>query len=738
MGEGVPAHTAGRSLDADAARAALVEVGATRDLDATLARSAEILLQRFGADVALVYAARPGRRLWGAPSAGPLSVDALFSAPDTFTDASFVERLKSRRFDVQHDLTSHVDLSPGQEAIYAAGIRSTMWAALEGTVGGSPMGFLFIGSRSLSTFDEGDIHELQTLAAAIGWFVRPAVLLEERQLERGLLEEETRLLAAMAEAGTESELLNAFTAGIKRALSADGALVVIQPPGGGLPNFFGSPAEDFTVDQWKSARNAIVTGDHRSLLERAKETGGFSVPDLNVRADTAIEVWLRDSLQIRSITAAARSQKWGGLGLGVAALRKTPGPWTAAQTAFVARLARVLEISVERLRRGALAIERSLELERQADLLSVGAEMVESLSSAEDLSSACNLISARLREFFDADHVAFGLIDLETRNRNVLGFSSAVMERPEFSSRLSDSDTEVYAALTADGTGDCLPDLVAEASLNTAAGRILSLGIRSLMRTPFRLSDGSHGIVTLGSCTPNKYCENDSDGLLELCRSVAVAIDRVGLLARSSATSALLDAKTRILGASAAPRGLEEAGTVFAQECQRLFGAAVAAAGVFANSGVSVIGVAGAEPNDPILTAWLLGAGDSPPETLSPSGATGLLRAPLLDSAGTARGAVIANLTDHFGWGQDDQQRFGELATALALVLERAQLTEAAADKSAKVQALTQLLSTLSLSSPPEEVATLIAAPGPAIPRCGWRHGVRIRPRHRTTVANRL
>ncbi len=366
---------------------------------------------------------------------------------------------------------------------------------------------------------------------------------------------------------------------------------------------------------------------------------------------------------------------------------------------------------MERLRRGVIAIEHTIELERQTDLMAVGAEMVESLSAAEDMSSACGLISSRLRQFFEADHVAFGLIDLETGARNVLGFSSSVMERAEFSSQLSDLDSDIYARLVASGTGDCLPDLVEEDSLNTAAARVLSLGIRSLMRTPFRLSDGTVGIVTIGSCKPNKYSEADSGRSLELCRSVAVAIDRVGLMTRAAATSALLDAKTRVLGASAAAGSAEAAATVFAQECQRLFGATVAAAGIFAGGVVEVIGAAGTESDDVALMSWLAPENAGEEQSSGQLANGNFLRATLMDSAGETLGAaIIANSANQRRWEEADESRFRDLAAALALVIERTRLAEAAAEKSAKVQALTQLLSTLSLSAPPEEVASLIAA----------------------------
>jgi GAF domain-containing protein len=303
------------------------------------------------------------------------------------------------------------------------------------------------------------------------------------------------------------------------------------------------------------------------------------------------------------------------------------------------------------------------------------------------------------------------------------------MERSEFSSKLSDSDVEIYSRLAAEGTADCLASMEELGQLNTAAQRVFSLGIRSLLRTPFRLSDGTLGMVTLGNCTPNRYTHADSERLLELCRPIAVAIDRVGILARMNATSALLDAKTRVLGALVPGATVESAGEVFVSETRRLFGATYAVAAVLTAGEIRVAGVVGTVPggrftlespslqtasaND-TLTARLatdlaFDARGAEESQLAEAGFRSMMRVPIVDSAGAARGVVLAASPTEQIWVERDLETFNELSQSLGLVFERAQLFDEAAEKAAKVQALTQLLSTLSLQSPPEEVASMIA-----------------------------
>ena len=131
MGDGVPGgRQAAGVLDTEAARAALVEVSASRDLEATLARSAEILLQRFGADMAITYVSRSGRRMFWAPATGPLSADSIFPSPQTFRDFAFAERVNAKGSSLVPDLGQIEARDKSREAVYARGIRSTMCTQL--------------------------------------------------------------------------------------------------------------------------------------------------------------------------------------------------------------------------------------------------------------------------------------------------------------------------------------------------------------------------------------------------------------------------------------------------------------------------------------------------------------------------------------------------------------------------------------------------------------------------------
>src|SRR4029078_2763531 len=126
------------------------------------------------------------------------------------------------------------------------------------------------------------------------------------------------------------------------------------------------------------------------------------------------------------------------------------------------------------------------------------------------------------------------MIDLERATRTVLGFSSDVMAAGEFSRVLGESDIATYAEAARTGRADCLSDLREERAANAAAQTLLSRGIRSLLRAPFALSDGSVGIVTLGSRQAGRYNQVDAEQLLDLCRPIGIAIDRVRLLGEAS------------------------------------------------------------------------------------------------------------------------------------------------------------------------------------------------------------
>jgi PAS domain S-box-containing protein len=735
MGEGVPGGFGGRALDASKAGAAIAEAAALHDLDTFLQRAAEIVREQLSADFALLRVQRHKRALFWAPQSGPLAADILIPGWKAFQDPRHTARVEALQAHLTPDLRLEEDPSPGQRLLRDNGVRSAAWAALNDERGGT-LGYVLCGSLAANAFDEDAIEELTALARCIALQARPAILLESQDAERTLLAEESRLLTEIAEAETEPDLCALVAEGARRALAGNLAMAMVDAPGEQPPALLSAPPDALTPGLWRKARVALMSGQNTSMNERSRPEGAFVIADLADDAPTPIERFMRDDLGMRALATANRSHQWGGLGLGLAVLRKEAGPWTAAERAFLARIARVFEISVERLRRGEIAVDHNLRLERHADLLATGAELLEMLSSAEDLEESCNLISARLREFFEADHVAFGMLDLSAKSRTVLGASSGVMARPEFSARISDSDVAVYGPVAGSGMADYISDLDESADLNDAAAVLQQRGIRSLMRAPFRLSDGSVGIVTVGSLVPGQFGAPQADMLLDLCRPVGIAIDRVRLLASMARTSAALDAKTHILAALVPGATAESAGTVFVNQTIGLFRATHAVVALFDRDDVRIAGMVSdvvepvsvrevmagkdKEPDanwrrvvsegEPQLVADLSALDRTPAEdALFRGGLRCIMRVPIRDSLGRVRGIVTAGSPEADMWTGGDLETFGELSASLGLVFERADLYERSEQRSAKIRALTRLLSTLSLSSAPEEVARQFA-----------------------------
>src|SRR5690606_8287410 len=114
--------------------------------------------------------------------------------PETYRDPAFIDRLRSEGRGLSDDLGQLTGRRRSQEAIFSRGIRSSMWAALRDEQD-KPLGFAFVGSLAVGAFSEQDLCELEAFSTGLAWFVRPAILLEEQEAERTILEEEANLLA---------------------------------------------------------------------------------------------------------------------------------------------------------------------------------------------------------------------------------------------------------------------------------------------------------------------------------------------------------------------------------------------------------------------------------------------------------------------------------------------------------------------------------------------------------------
>jgi PAS domain S-box-containing protein len=732
MGQPVPAGGAGAGLRSDAreAREALRAAGALGDFDESLQRIADVFARRFGADLALVcvYGHRPF--VVSSPAESAVTAASLFPEAEPDGEVLAVPDDDAATFD--DDLGERPSLSAWQRAGYELGMRSAMHVGLRDERK-QRMGFVAVMSGDRGAFSPALAAELAGLGELASACIRPALLLRQIARERALLAEESRLLSEAAAAESEEALLGAMAAGLRRALDCDLAVLFVQGAGSAEARLLSAPQDALTQEQWLQARAVLFAPGNAPLLEESAD-GCRASSDLALTAPTPVEQFFFEAAGIRSLLSAVRSSRLGGLGLGLAAMRAEPGGWSADERAFLARLSRVVEISVERLRRGDLAMAHLADLERQTELLAVGADLLATLSGAEDLEEACTTISIRLREFFGADHVAFGTIHPAESRREILGFSSGAMRREDLPLELPPEDLAAYTKAIRGGT-EVFADLAAVRSLNPGTAIALQGGIRSLLRAPFQLSDGVTGLVTVGSREPGRYTEADAERLAGLCHPMGIAIDRVRLLARMAESSEVLAAQTRVLSALGPGATIESAGQVFVDEARRLFQAEHASLAIVRGDRVQVIASAaegvmapelqphpGAVPGLGAAYASLMEGGPHvigdlqhhsripEEEDLLAKGLRSIMRVPIHGADGRFRGVVSVASRRAHAWNDADLSAFVDLARSLGLVTERAALFAAAAERSARVQALVQLLGTFSLSAAPEEVARKFAA----------------------------
>ncbi len=729
MGESTPASSPGDGGGPAGSSPWTWRAGAGNagSVEEELARFAEVAAQALGGDCGYVALARRGRRAFWWPLDGERS-PGRWPFDHRQSDTAFERLLAEEGGAVYEDTLAIPRPTPGQRAAAAAGVRSTVRLPLTDERG-EPMGFVLVGSLEPGRFSRESLGKLWEVTQAAMQSLRPRLLLERMDFERAIRAAEAELLAMVASTEDEGALLAGAVEGVRAAVGADAAVVMVEGGPGGDWTFRSAPPGLLTPALWEEARCAALDPGNRAMAERA-DASVWVRESLETAAELLpAERFAREGLGMGSLAAAVRAHRWGeGLQLALAALRREPSAWAGEERAFLGRVARVLEIGVERVRRGELAVAHALSLERQAELLSVGSELLETLWEARDLAPACQAIAERLRRYFDADHVALGTVDLERRVREVLGMSSAVMRAGELPPGLSEEDAAAYRAALA-RQGEPAGDIFASPAPNPGTRIGYDRGLRSGMRVPFALSDGTVGLVTVGSREAGRYTAADEERLIELARPMAVAIDRVRLLGRMAETSELLEAKTRMLLALAPGASMREAGEVFVREVRRLFGASHAVVVTTAPGDTAALcastdhfgdedlqrmaGLLRRQPAGwrqlveagPVLIDDAAGAEDAATRWLAEHGLRSVMRAPIRDGEGVARGIATVAAAAPRRWDASDLAQFAELAATLGTVLERAFLLESAREQARRARAMLEVLSALGSHERLEELA---------------------------------
>ena len=367
-------------------------------------------------------------------------------------------------------------------------------------------------------------------------------------------------------------------------------------------------------------------------------------------------------------------------------------------------------------------------------LLGFSASILADLPAAGSLASTCDDISRRLTTFFNASHVALGLINLSARRCQVLGFNSSVLERDALSTELADADVEAYRQAI-EGRPQCFSDL-GDTELNPGTELARRAGIRSLIRSPFALSDGSVGLITVGSTVSGHFSEEHGGRLFELSRTIGLVVDRLRLADEMEHARSVLDAQGRILAALSPSVPLEGLARTFVDETRRVFGATHASIVLGAADGTvevlamssdevgesDIAGTRMADPNERQAYARVL---RGEPEIVDlaaierrrlleqrafEKGLRTLMRVPLLNRFGGVIGVVAAGSPERGRWRANDLASLQQLSGALGLVLERRDLIVTSEMRREKAASLTRILTTLNATAAPEEVAQAIAS----------------------------
>ena len=369
----------------------------------------------------------------------------------------------------------------------------------------------------------------------------------------------------------------------------------------------------------------------------------------------------------------------------------------------------------------------------QFALLSLSAGILATLATAEVIGPAGEAICLCLRTFFSADHVALGLVNLAQRSREILGFTSAVVDVAELSSELAESDIVAYRDAI-DGRAQAFPDL-GNSVLNPGTEVARSAGLRSLIRAPFHLSDGSVGLVTVASVKPGHLGEHEAVDLQALCTPIGLAVDRVRLLAAANerqASATALAAMLSTLNTGASP---EEAAQSFASELRETIGADLVIIHSFdlVSKSRNRVAVSGqyqyASPARVRLrdSASFRGMLDSPSESfeasdprfadsptwLSAAASRENLHSALalrLDGGSGPVGMLMVACGAERRFERDTPQLLQAVAPVLALVIERALTVASLRDQTQRAQAVFNVLSALGPKETVAEVAQPMAA----------------------------
>ncbi len=683
-----------RALLAHEAR--LLALASTSETEPQLATGAvQVVREALGAD-AVALVAVPGEgvpRVLATTSSGPpLREQAAGKGP---LDSRALLRL------VPDGGYSNQDIAlAGAEAAETVvhrlfGFRSVV-AARSDAAGVGPF---FVAAASLQPNAWGRLERdfLTRTAAVIDLSLR-RLLEEASSRERAArVSELTHLLGALSASASPEEAARLFAARVRSLLRADTVLIHAFDQEQGLRRevaFDGDRALDVLSGSLPLSQSRI----YRETLHTPA-----ALYDAGVQGN--VPGWVLEGARehgIGSLVAVRLDGSDGPAGILVAAARQ-PGAFGETDVETLAEVATPLAMVIDRA-------SMLASLQRQTQRATAVMDILTALGPSESIEAAAVPLARALRAMWDADHCLLGLVDGDFVA--VAGYDSSLdLTWLPGGYRLDALSTTRTAAVAGyDVVFDYQHELARTGPMVEGLRRA---GLRSSMRVLLGDPDAPVGLLTVGSCEPNRFTEKDAQDLRQIMQPLAVAAGYFRNLREAERRNRQLEYTNRILSRLSAGSIVAELATAFLAECRAHFGcersailridpeAATAAvlafdpAEDFPNEAAAALPLANLDPGpeacaqDPQVVADLrtLDARGALHDQAVAQGFFSFLRVPIAHGEQTC-GAVVL-------WGEgpgrfddDDARLLAALTHPLAIALERAQALAALAESETKYRSL--------------------------------------------------
>ena len=421
---------------------------------------------------------------------------------------------------------------------------------------GNMLGVVSVASARARAFSAEHLDELRELVTLSAGFVQRALLTDQIARERDLLARETAILALLANAADGDDASQLVVDAIREAIHADLVIILARPLETDRLVPVAAPAASFGGDIWPGLRRILAEPGNRMLLQPA-DGNCYINNDLRTDSPSPVEAWLRDTFDARTLmVASGRVDERRYFAL--AALRRRDRPWEPSATAFLSRIGRVLELSIERQRTRSLARQNSERLAAQARLLVA-------LDPTRPLEEIARTFAEEIQARYDVE--CLSIVQWAHERDSPVLYRAPRLDPVPVGERFPAAES--FALMR---TGRPAYVDLAAAPAASPERLLHSGGVANLVLIPLKVAGKTSGFVGItwegGASAPERVPE-----LEHAVRPLALVIERAGLLADLERQGRMLAATADILASIVTARETREACTIIAERIQAFFDA---------------------------------------------------------------------------------------------------------------------------------------------------------------------